>query len=785
MSKSARKTRWYLAACACLLLLAAALRFYGLPNDELSYDEAVAVSNSQGTLAETIHNTRYANSSPILYPLALWAVQQVERSPASFRALPAAASVATVAVLLLLLPRVGFSRRAALLSALLLTLSVPAIEHAQGVREYSIDALWAALLTAALLGYSQTGRKAPLGAALFLAPLIQYGLVFFGAAVIAVALFIPPPTRAWPNPAGGGGRRFGFLSGWARGRIGLLYPAAGFAAGCAVSWWATYRFHREGETFGGAGYLKQHYYQGPYDDAAALGEFIYEKTLNFLQYHLPQAEALLALTASALLLGGAAAAWRRFSSRRGAAAGVNPPDSDISGRRRRTANRAIVLLFCCSMAAAIAVGLLRIYPFGGIRQTVYLAPVIFLILGLALHRAGGGLAALARWRWAPAGALAGFAGLIAFAGFADIQQRHPHSVSRSYEPVVAELRKRALFNEVAFIPWRYTPSLHFYLGSGLDNRHFSPWPCLWLSTEDEDPECFRKVLDAVDYAPRILLVHSNDADYAQDIPQRIQEWRAGAAVERIALNDRFALYVVTNFDQGAQQQLAYGEPSVRSDFDLHLFGGQVYYVKEPCRPADVEPPFLLHIVPDQAGDLPPQFQDYGFENRDFQWEGTKIDGRCLDSARLPDYPIAKIRTGQYRTGQDDLWQGDLWRETLPGPGRELRPPAGELLARGVFDLYRDGRELHYAKEPCRRADLDPMFFLHIVPADSDDLPPEGREGGFHGLDFRWNRERLGERCIATERLPDYPIARIHTGQYISGQGELWREEIAVSAAPPP
>ena len=207
MTRPNRKTRWYLAACVCLLLLAAALRFYGLPNDGLSHDEAVAAYNSKGTIAETIRNTRYSNSSPILYPLALWAVQKVERSPASLRALPSAASVATVAVILLLLPRLGFRRRAALLAALLLTLSVPAIEHAQGVREYSIDALWAALLTAALLWYAQSGRKAPLCAALLLAPLIQYGLVLFGAAVIAAALFIPahPPTPACPNPTGAAG----------------------------------------------------------------------------------------------------------------------------------------------------------------------------------------------------------------------------------------------------------------------------------------------------------------------------------------------------------------------------------------------------------------------------------------------------------------------------------------------------------------------------------------------------------------------------------------------------
>ena len=58
-----------------------------------------------------------------------------------------------------------------------------AIRHAQDAREYSIDALLAVLLIAGLLWYLRDGRKALLGVALFVAPLLQYGLVLFGVAV--------------------------------------------------------------------------------------------------------------------------------------------------------------------------------------------------------------------------------------------------------------------------------------------------------------------------------------------------------------------------------------------------------------------------------------------------------------------------------------------------------------------------------------------------------------------------------------------------------------------------
>ncbi len=126
------KTRLYYAAAVCLLVVAAALRFWDLPGSTIEYDEAVAANNSRvGTLDEVLENTRRHNSSPILYPLVLYAVQKVESSRLSVRIVPAVASVLTVAALLFLLPRVGVGRWAAFIAALLATGSIPAISHAQ------------------------------------------------------------------------------------------------------------------------------------------------------------------------------------------------------------------------------------------------------------------------------------------------------------------------------------------------------------------------------------------------------------------------------------------------------------------------------------------------------------------------------------------------------------------------------------------------------------------------------------------------------------------------------
>ena len=207
------KARLYYAAGVFLLIAAAGLRFHDLAEVSLRYDEAVAANNSRGAFSEVIPNTRDRNSSPILYPLALWAVQQVESSAFSVRVAPATASVLSVALMLFLLPRLGVPRGAAFLAALLATFSVAAIRHAQDVREYSIDALLAVLMIAGLLWYRRDGRKAVLCVSLFLAPLLQYGLVLFGAAVMGAAMVLPPP----PPPPRFWRRRNGIHAGFVTG----------------------------------------------------------------------------------------------------------------------------------------------------------------------------------------------------------------------------------------------------------------------------------------------------------------------------------------------------------------------------------------------------------------------------------------------------------------------------------------------------------------------------------------------------------------------------------------
>ena len=103
------------------------------------------------------------------------------------------------------------------------------------------------------------------------------------------------------------------------------------------------------------------------------------------------------------------------------------------------------------------------------------------------------------------------------------------------------------------------------------------------------------------------------------------------------------------------------QPLVRSNFDLHLIDNTLHYVKDTCRPNDIQARFFLHILPHDTNDLPQHRQQYGFDNLDFAFyeHGVRFDGKCLASVPLSDYSIARINTGQWIPGEGKLWEGEF------------------------------------------------------------------------------------------------------------------------------
>ena len=233
---------------------------------------------------------------------------------------------------------------------------------------------------------------------------------------------------------------------------------------------------------------------------------------------------------------------------------------------------------------------------------------------------------------------------------------------------------------------------------------------------------------------------------------------------------------------------ANGTLLARSAFDIYAYDGALYYLSANCD----EPPLanvnlwnsmaFLHIFPAAPADLPAASRERGFESRHFRFNNRAafFDGKCIAMRSLPDYPIARISTGQKRLEVEAVWRADIDLEAQALYEAIVAGDYGQPAAQSDFDVYLRGNRLAYLKEPCAAGDADARFFLHIFPADPADLPADGRESGFANLDFQFSDygAYAGDKCVAERELPDYAIERIRTGQFVSGEGRLWGAEFA-------
>ena len=655
---AAVSARRYVVGGVCLLVVAVALRLYYLTDHALRYDEAAVALNSRYALSQVLDYTREGNSSPILYPLALWAVQKVDLShfsawpalaAASVRVMPLTASALMVGALLFLMPRLGVARRAAFMAALLAALSAAAIEHAQDAREYSVDALCAALMIAGLLQYLRNGGKALLCGALVVGPLLQYGLVLFGVAVIGVAVIAP---TAATQAADGGGRRAyaGAVWGWLKRRIGLLLPMSAFGGACAVSWTLTTRYQWKAGGWGSADFLADYYYKSGFD-AAAVAEFALSRTWDLLSYHMPTAIAAAALFA----FGALALAWAL--------------------RRRRLDAVALTALF--AIGAAVCAATAGLYPLGGIRQCLYLGPIIFLSAGGAFDSVAGAAAAIAGRAWVARALAAAAVGAIALAGAAAIRQDAPYTTysqrhDAGMKQILAALQEFEREGDAVYVYHYEVPAMKFYKMEKPANYFYGKAGCWGVSwSVAPGAECASDVLDEIfrvfNSSGRIWLIHNGSS-----IPEEIAAHSQEAVAEEAAGYGWTALHLITDFEElaanirnewlDAYDAVASETPSAAAYYNLYLQDDALYYAKRPCAAADTAARFFLHIYPADAADLHEHRRGQGFDNLDFDFldHGFMTDDKCIIRRELPEYPIERIHAGQFiHSDGGVVWEAEL------------------------------------------------------------------------------------------------------------------------------
>ena len=247
----------------------------------------------------------------------------------------------------------------------------------------------------------------------------------------------------------------------------------------------------------------------------------------------------------------------------------------------------------------------------------------------------------------------------------------------------------------------------------------------------------------------------------------------------------FALNNAAAYRAAYEDVEANGTLLTRADFDIYARNGALYYLNADCDSLTangIDLRFFLQIAPVDPVDLPAERRESGFELRGFRLNkhAAFFDGKCIRRQALPDYPIARISTGQSVDGEA-VWRADIEFAAQALYERIAAGHYGQPVAQSDFDVYLRGDRLTYIKEPCAPGDADARFLLHIIPADPADLPADSREYGFENLNFQFadHGGRAGDICAAERELPAYPIDRIRTGQFVSGGGWLWDEAFPV------
>ena len=404
-------SRLVLAAFLLIFLIACALRTDHIGRRSLWLDEAIAANISRGAWSQAMVLVRGIDSAPVIHPFLLYVVERAPVTATTVRLPSMLASVGAVLVLFLLgrIPSYGY--QAAGLSALMMSVSAFQIRYAQEVREYSLAALCAALMLYALLSYTdKKGAQIPLLLCLVLAvcPLVQYGLVLLGGSVLLSLAVLALASRN------------------RRTILHVLIAGASLAAGGLTSYMLTLRYQWSGLP----SYLEDYFYA----PGKGLLHFAVSNTHHLITGFLP------GLTISVLALAAVAV--------------------DVILSLRRKSVSALTILAFVSVGTVLACSILQKYPFGAIRQCIFLSPILLAYAGYSLTE----LSRLFPGRTKTM-VFAAIACVAILSGALQIRSQHPYAEIEDMHSVLTALNAQMLSGDVAYIYPGAVPAVDFYIRS--------------------------------------------------------------------------------------------------------------------------------------------------------------------------------------------------------------------------------------------------------------------------------------------------------------------------------
>ena len=419
LPKTSFREVFFVIATLLVLAIGGALRVYHLGHRSLWFDEALTANSSRGTLTHMMEAQRARGSAPVVHPYILYLVEKVGDSAVAVRMPSVLASLLAVFMMLVMV-LAKVNRNGALFAAAILAVSASQVRYAQEVREYSLAVLFATLLIYCLLKWEATGSRnrhpVLLYGILFFVPFVQYGVVLLAAAVlitIVLCLLLATDTRF---------------------RIShLIVGSASLGAGALLSFFLTvrYQFH-PGQ---GQWYLAANYYDSK---TMSILRYLGSNSVGLLSFFIPGQLVSFCFIIAAVIFCVARARERRFDP--------------------------LTLVVFASLAITFCASVVKLYPYGGVRQCLFLAPGLILFAGVVIADQ------LQRIRksWQPMATI-GFLALILFSGYRGMLKQWPYGEYEDTKSILKELAVSSTPDDQVWVNHDAVEAVDFYL-QGKDHR---------------------------------------------------------------------------------------------------------------------------------------------------------------------------------------------------------------------------------------------------------------------------------------------------------------------------
>lgn len=449
-----------------ITLVAALIRLVTLGHKSLWLDEAVIWQIASNPLAEAIAQNAARNSAPPLFITLLKGVMLFGDSEFILRLLPAVAGIAAIPAMYVL-ARQFLERGPSYFTTALVAVALTTVNYSQQLREYSLTVLWTLLLLLCFYLFlkSPTWRNwAYVTVMIVVSIFTQYGMALLIVAlnvVWAIEWFLSP-TRKWADMV-----KWGFAQ-----SIGILAAAAVYFLG----------LQGQMSIILGSGYLQEGYWDGTRGGLFNLTVWGTWKLLT-RTYTMPEQSMLLFL---GLLTIGLWGVWK-------------------SKQRRQ-----LLLLIITPIAIVFVLAMVRLYPYDGNRQVIFLIPMLYILAG---HGFAWVTNRLPQW-WVAGGVTAVFVGL----GFMLTLGLLRSEGDEHLRPLVDTLKREVQLGDRIYVYNGAVPAFSYY--------YREPGPA-WIVARGNraDPPSYNAQLDTLTTEPgRLWLVFSHciadECDYIADYAEQ-------------------------------------------------------------------------------------------------------------------------------------------------------------------------------------------------------------------------------------------------------------------------